>query len=130
MSKIIDQLGNKISITTISDVNLISGNNYTLSSNLNFKSLYTLNDLILDQKNSTGDAGIVYNQSMTAIVTKNNALLRFNNQALMVVLYTLNDKILVWGSKSFPVRCHCTPLISAISFEFICATPFPLIFED
>ena len=130
MSKIIDQLGNKISIVPISDVNLISGNIYTLSSNVNFKSLYTLNDLILDQKNSPGDAGIVYNQSMTAIVTKNNALLRFNNQALMVVLYTLNDKILVWGSKSFPVRCRCSPLISSISLELICATPFPLIFED
>jgi hypothetical protein len=126
--EVFDQIGNKFSIVPISDVSTIEGNEYTLSSSKNFLTIYTLNDLVFDQKPNTSDAGVFYNQSMTAIIS--NDLLRFNNQDVMILLYTLRDRIFIWGSKDFPVRCKCTPLISSISVELTSNSIFPLTFNQ
>lgn len=129
MSKIIEQLGNKLSIVPFSDVTSLTGNNFTLSSNKNFRTIYTLNDLNFDQKPNTSDAGNLYAQSLIANCRINNELIRFCNQDVMVILYTMSDKQVIWGSKDFPVRVKLSPLVSSFSIELNRSAPFPLIFH-
>jgi len=123
----LDQLGNKISIVPLRDVLSISGSNFTLSTYQNFRSYFTMNDLNLDQKSNSTDAGDLFLQNLTAIVKKNDELLRFSGQDLMIVLYSLNDKTYLWGSKEFPVKCKITPLISSFSVELSRSSPSALI---
>lgn len=128
MNEKIDQLGNKLSIVPLSDVTSVTGNNFTLSSNKNFRTLYTLNDLNFEQKPNTGDAGELYAQSLIANVRINNELIRFANQDLMIVMYTMNDKQVLWGSKDFPVRIKITPLVSSFNLDLSRSVPYPLVF--
>lgn len=129
MSEKIDQLGNKISIVPFSDVTSLTGNNFTLSSNKNFRTLYTLNDLNFEQKPNTSDAGNLYVQNLIANCRINNELIRFCNQDLMIILYTMSDKQVIWGTKDFPVRIKISPLTSSFSIELNSSAPFPLVFE-
>lgn len=129
MSEKNDQLGNKLSIVPFSDVTSLTGNNFTLSSSKNFKTLYTLNDLNFDQKPNTSDAGNLYTQNLIANCRINNELIRFCNQDLMIILYTMSDKQVIWGSKDFPVRIKISPLTSSFSIELNSSAPFPLVFE-
>lgn len=130
MSKNLDQLGNKISIVPFSDVLSISGNNFSLSSHSNFRSYYTMNDLDLDQKPNTTDAGELYTQNLLANVKNNNELTRFQGQDLLILLYTLSDKIILWGSREFPVRCKITPHIVTAKLELSRSSPSPLCFDN
>lgn len=129
MSEKIDQLGNKLSIVPFSDVTSITGNNFTVSSNKNFRTLYTLNDLNFEQKPNTSDAGNLYVQNLIANCRINNELIRFCNQDLMIILYTMSDKQVIWGTKDFPVRIKISPLASSFSMELNRSAPFPLVFE-
>lgn len=129
MSEKIDQLGNKISIIPFSDVTSITGNNFTLSSSKNFRTLYTLNDLNFEQKPNTSDAGNLYVQNLIANCRINNELIRFCNQDLMIILYTMSDKQVIWGTKDFPVRIKISPLTSSFIIELNRSAPFPLVFE-
>lgn len=128
MNENFDQLGNKISIVPLRDVQSISGNNFILSTYQNLRSYFTMNDLNLDQKSNPTDAGDLYLQNLTAIVKKNDELLRFRGQDLMIILYSLKDKTFVWGSKEFPVKCKITPQVSTFSVELTRSSPFPLEF--
>jgi len=125
-----DQIGNKITLIPIFDVQNTNGNNFSLTTDRNVRILYTQNDLVFDQKASESEGGVLYNQSLTAIVAKNKELMRYNNMHVLIVLETLSGKTIVWGSKQFPVRSKCVPLITAISIELSCSTIFPVFFED
>lgn len=125
-----DQLGNKVTLIPISDVLTISGNNYTLSSDKNVTPLYSLNDLDLDQKTSTQDAGVLYTQNMNLYALNLNKLQRFNNQSLLVVLETVSGYIVLWGSKEFPVVCQINPMITYMSLALSCSSIYPVVFPE
>lgn len=128
MNNKIDQLGNKISIIPLSDVLSISGNNYTLSTEKNIRSYYTINDINFEQKSSTSDAGDLYNQNLTAIIQKDDDILRFMGQNILIILYSLQGNKIIWGSKDFPVKLKITPFISKLSIDLSRSSPIALIF--
>ena len=120
---------NKIEICPVTDIQSISGASITMKQDKTKDTIYSINDILPDERDSEGNINISYSQSLSVICDKLNSSLleKYRNRKVVVKLFTDQQDQVLLGSLDFPARCSMLPKLNTDVLNFVCESPEPLL---
>lgn len=99
------------------------------SATQSFKEVSSFSDIVFEQEVKSTSQGILYEQSLSVVVDKNESSLFMHHLPQFIAIVQLDDgtDTYTWGSESLPVKVTVLPKIEKCVLEMSRDAPMPLI---
>lgn len=94
-----------------------------------YLSAITYSDVVFEQNTKNGNQGVMYEQTLKVVISKNDYLSIFSNQVNSLALVSLYNNVehSIWGTLEVPVKILATPKLDNYLLEMSCNSAVPLI---